>query len=228
MEAIRENEGYLSDVGNSFFVKVFARMFLGLLLTAALAYYSFASGLYIKILSSVSIYLILIAEIAVVLIFNLAFKKLSPGAVTALFYIYAAINGITLGSLFLLYEINTIFFAFLTTAALFGGLALYGYTTDKDVSKMGPILAVTLIIGIVFSIINIFMGNTMLDIILDWVMLFIFAGLTIFDMNKLKNLSQEISYDSNKLYIYGAMELYLDFINMFLRILRILARSRRK
>ena len=228
MEAIRENDGFFSEVGNSFFIKVFTKMFLGLLLTAAIAYYSFASGLYLKIASSGLYFILLIAELAVVIVFSFLFKKLSPIVVTVLFYLYAALTGTSLGSIFWLYNMETIFYAFLITGAFFGGLALYGYTTNKDISKAGPVLTIALLVGVVASIINIFLGNELINIVLDWVMLIVFAGLTIYDINKLKNISQVVEYNTDKLYVYGAMELYLDFINMFLRILRILARSKRK
>ena len=106
-----------------------------------------------------------------------------------------------------------------------------GHSTDKDLTKMGTILLVALVVGLVATIVNLFMQSSMLSIILDWAMLFIFSGLTIYDMNKMKMMSQTISNDTasqEKLYIYCAMELYLDFINIFLRILRILGRANKK
>ena len=166
-----------------------------------------------------------------VLVFSLGFKKLSPTAVTALFYGYAILNGVTLSTIFRVYSLGTIGKSFVMTAALFGVLAYMGHSTDKDLTKMGPILLTALLIGIIATIINLLWGSTMFSIILDWVMLFIFAGLTIYDMNKMKMMSQTIQNDSaslEKMYIYCAMELYLDFINIFLRILRILGRANRK
>ena len=112
------------------------------------------------------------------------------------------------------------------TSLLFGGLALYGYTTKRDISKAGPILMVALVVGLIFSLINLFIGSSMIDIALDWIMLAVFAGLTIYDMNKIKSMEQVVEYETEKLYIYGAMQLYLDFINMFIRILSILGRRR--
>ena len=224
MDAIKYNEGITST--NSSIVKIFFRMFLGLLGTALTAFYTYKSGLYITISTGMSYGVLAIIEIAVVLLFSFMFKKLSPTAVTILFYLYAFINGITLGVIFAVFELGTIGYAFGITSLLFGGLAFYGYVTKRDISKAGPILTVALIAGLIVSLINLFIGNSMVDIILDWVMLAVFAGLTIYDMNKIKAMEQYVEYDTEKFYIYGAMELYLDFINIFIRILSILGRRK--
>lgn len=136
------------------------------------------------------------------------------------------INGLSLSVIFAAFDISTIGFAFLATAGLFGILALYGYKTDKDISNWRTVLYTTLIIGLIVSLINLFLGNEMIDIILDWVILFVFFGLTVYDMNKIKQLQDEPDLDQSKLHIYGAMELYLDFINIFIRILSIMGRNR--
>lgn len=218
MEYIEQNEVIKDNKGNELINRTFFRMFLGLLATAIVAFYTYSSGLYVDIPYG----LICIIEIAVVLIFSLAFRKLSPTFVTILFFAYSFINGLTFGTIFAVFEISTIGYAFLTTALLFGGLSAYGYITKKDMSKIGSILIVALLVGLVMSIINLFLGNTILEIVLDWVILAIFCGLTIYDMNKIKLLQGTM--DEEKLYVYGAMELYLDFINIFLRILSILGR----
>lgn len=226
MEEVRNNE-YVNESNNTI-LKVFFRMFLGLLATGLTSFYMYNSGMYITIMSSgVSLAVIALIEIVIVLLFSFLFRKLSPLAVTILFYLYAFINGITLSTIFAMFEMDTIFYAFFTTAALFGGLALYGYTTKRDMSKFGSIFFVTLIVGVIVSVINLFIGSSLINIALDWVMLFVFCGLTVYDMNKIKNMGQEIEYESEKLYIYGAMELYLDFINIFIRILSIFSRLKR-
>lgn len=226
MEEVRSNE-YVNE-SNNIILKVFFRMFLGLLATGLTAFFMYKSGMYNTIMASNStLAVIALIEIGVVLLFSFLFKKLSPLAVTILFYLYAFINGLTLSAIFAMFEMDTIFYAFFTTAALFGGLAFYGYVTKRDMSKFGSIFLVTLIVGAIVSIVNLFLGNKLIDIALDWVMLFVFCGLTVYDMNKIKNMGQEIEYDSEKLYIYGAMELYLDFINIFIRILSILSRLKR-
>ena len=214
---------------NSTLSKTFTRMFTGLLITALAAIITYGTSLILFV--EHYYWLLAIAEIIMVLVFSLGFKKLLPTAVTALFYGYAILNGVTLSTIFRVYSLGTIGKSFVMTAALFGVLAYMGHSTDKDLTKMGPILLTALLIGIIATIINLFLGSTMFSIVLDWVMLFIFAGLTIYDMNKMKMMSQTIQNDSaslEKMYIYCAMELYLDFINIFLRILRILGRANRK
>lgn len=224
MEEI-QNDVFEDDT-NNMIIKVFFRMFLGLLATGLTALYTYKSGLYIEIAMGMSYSVLAIIEVAIVLIFSWMFRKLSPAVVTTLFYLYSFVNGLTLSVIFAVYDMGTIFYAFFATAILFGGLSLYGYYTKKDMTKAGTILTVALIVGLIVSIINLFIGNTLLDIALDWVMLLVFSGLTIYDMNKIKNMQEIIEYDSEKLYIYGAMELYLDFINIFIRILSIFARRR--
>lgn len=225
MEVIRDYR-YVNETNNSI-IKTFFRMFLGLLVTAITAFWTYKSGLYITIASGLSAAVLAIIEIAVVLIFSFMFKKLSPTMVTILFYAYAFINGITMGTIFAAYHMGTIGFAFLTTALLFGGLALYGYITKKDITKLNTIFTVALIVGLIVSIINLFVGNSMLSIILDWAMLLVFCGLTIYDMNRIKYMQNYVNCDSEKIYIYCAMDLYLDFINIFIRLLSIMGRSNR-
>ena len=225
MEVIKEYKSVL-DTNNSM-IKIFFRMFLGLLATAISAFYTYKSGLYITIATGMSYGILAIIEIAVVFIFSLLFRKVSPTLVTILFYTYSFINGVTLSTIFAVFEMTTIFYAFLTTAVLFGGLAIYGYTTKRDITKASTIFTTALIIGLIVSLINLFIGNTIINIILDWVMLFVFAGLTVYDMNKIKAMEQYVEYDTEKFYIYGAMELYLDFINIFIRLLSIFGRGKR-
>ena len=121
---------------------------------------------------------------------------------------------------------TSIVYAFAGTAALFGILAFIGKTTDKDLSNWGTYLIIALLIGLVLTIINFFIGSSMLNIVLDWTILFIFFGLTVYDTNKIKNMYNSGVMDNEKLYVYGAMELYLDFINIFLRILSIFVKRR--
>lgn len=219
-------EPIVGEVKNDFIPKTFFWMFLGLLGTAIVAWYTYSSGLFLKILVGDAFGILLIAEVAVVLLFTFLFRKLPPTAVGILYFIYAAINGVTMSTIFVVFELNSIVLLFVASSVLFGGLALYGYKTSKDLSNWHTLLFGTLIIGLIVSLINLFMKNSMLDIILDWVILFVFFGITAYDMNKIKQLSLDPDLDKSKLHIYGAMELYLDFINIFLRILSIFGKRR--
>ena len=211
---------------NKFFTKTFFWMFLGLLGTAIVAWYTYSSGLCFKLALSGGFAFVAIIELIAVLVFSLLFKKLSPTVVGILYFIYAFLNGVTLSSIFAIYDLTSIGLIFVVTSALFGILAFIGYKTNKDLSNWSTILFTTLFVGIIASIINLFVGNTMVDIALTWIMLILFFGITVYDMNKLKMLSQDPNLNQDKLYVYGAMELYLDFINIFLKLLRLFGRSR--
>ena len=211
---------------NSVLTNTFFRMFLGLLASAVTAFYAYYSGMYINIILNGTYYGLAIAEVIVVIVFSLLFKKLSPTAVTILYFAYAFLNGFTLSVIFAAFEMTSIGYAFVGTAGLFGVLAFIGYKTKKDISNLGTILSVSLIVGLILTVINLFMKSTMLDIVLDWAILFIFFGLTVYDMNKIKKMQEMGFCDDEKLYVYGAMELYLDFINIFLRILSIFGKRR--
>lgn len=222
------NEPVDTDVDSQkgLITKTFFRMFLGLLATALASFYSYSSGLLETILMNGSYMYLLVAEVVVVFVFSLFFRKLSAGMVTVLFFDYAFLNGVTLASIFYVFELTSIAYTFLATAALFGILAFIGKNTEKDLTKFGTILTVSLLVGLVLTIVNLFLGSSTLDIVLDWVILLIFMGFTVYDMNKLRNM-QDLGYaNDEKLYVYGAMELYLDFINLFLRILSIFGKRK--
>ena len=226
METYNNGDAINSVDTNMVLTNTFFRMFLGLLASALTAFYVYKSGLYVSMVSSGSYMFLAIVEIAVVLIFSLLFKKLSPTAVTVLFFTYAFVNGFTLSVIFAVYEITSIVYAFVATSAFFGILSLIGYKTNKDISNLGTILTVALLVGIVLTIVNIFIGSTILDIALNWAILILFFGLTIYDMNKIKIMQESGFYNDEKLYVYGAMELYLDFINIFLRILALFGKRK--
>lgn len=211
---------------NSVLTNTFFRMFLGLLASSLTALFVYNSGMYVNLIMSNAYIGLLIAEVVVVLVFSFAFKKLSPTVVTILFYAYAFLNGFTLSVIFAIYEIGSITYAFLGTAALFGVLAFVGYKTEKDISKFGTMFVIALLVGLIITIINLFLRSSVLEIALDWAMLAIFLGLTVYDVNKIKNMAEAGFCDDEKLYVYGAMELYLDFVNIFLRILSIFGKRR--
>ena len=218
-----ETEEIIED---KFLPKTFFWMFLGLLGTAIVAWYTYASGLFIDIIIGDYWSTLLIVEIAVVLLFSFLFKKLPPIIVGILFFLYAFINGVTLSTIFILFELTSIVYLFIASAILFGGMALYGYKTKKDLSNWRILLFGSLLIGLILSLVNLFFKNSVLDIVLEWVILIIFFGITAYDINKIKQLQYTEGLDKSKLHIYGAMELYLDFINIFIRILSIFGKRK--
>ncbi len=212
---------------NKLLSKSFFWMFLGILGTAAVAFYTYQSGLIVSLLENNAFTTLLIVELIVVLLFSFLFRKLSYQIVALLYFIYAMINGLTFSTLFATFELNSIVYVFVAASVIFAIFAWIGAKTDKDLSNWSTLLMPVLIVGIILSLLNLFVfRSSMLDIILDWVILFLFFGLTIYDVNKLKQLQGEEYANDEKLYIYFAMELYLDFINIFIRLLSIFGRSR--
>lgn len=222
-----ENEPIVMSNTSDYLTKTFFRMFLGLLATAFAAGYTYYSGLLEPIIESGAFLALFLVEFIVVIAFSAGFRKFSSGVVTALFFAYAIINGITFSTLFAYFELSSIVYAFVGSAAIFGIMALIGKNTKADLTSFGTILSVTLLVGCVVSIINLFVGSSLVDIALDWIILLVFMGFTIYDMNKITHIHEEGVMDEEKLYVYGAMELYLDFINIFLRILSIFGNVRR-
>ncbi|MDO4282981.1 MAG: Bax inhibitor-1/YccA family protein [Clostridia bacterium] len=203
----------------SLFQKVFLWMFMGLLATGIVSWFTYSSGLTETIAFNMGFQIVALIEIAVVVVFSLFFRKLPPIAASILFFIYAVMNGICVSTIFYFFELDSITLIFFASAAVYGITGLLGYITKIDLSRFWPMLFVTLIIGVIVSIINIFVGNTMLDVILTWILLLEFFVITAYDVQRMKIMS-EAGYDTTeKLHIYGAMELYLDFINIFLKIL---------
>ena len=224
---MEENEVQNMPTENKLFGKTFFWMFLGLLGSALIAWYTYSSGLFYTILLENSFTGLLIIELIAVLLFSLLFRKLPPIVVGILYFVYAALNGVTLAVIFAVFELNSIITLFIASALIFGVLSLIGYKTNKDLSSWRTYLNAFLIIGLVLSLINLFFFDSyLLDLILDWFILAVFFGVTVYDINKIKALQLETNIDQEKIYIYCAMQLYLDFINIFLRILSIFGKRR--
>ena len=224
MEENFSSNGTISE--NKIFGKTFFWMFLGLLGSAIVACYTYYSGLFIDIVLGDYFNWLLILELVVVLVFSLLFRKMSPTVVGILYFVYAMINGVTLSVIFAVFELSSILYLFVISALIYGVLGLIGYNTKSDLTSWRPYLTVFLIAGIVLSIINLFMQNSTFELFLDWAILILFFGITIYDINKIKLLQQDSSIVSEKIHIYCAMQLYLDFINIFLRILSIFGKRR--
>ena len=214
------------DTESKIIPKTFLWMFLGLLVTAGVAWYSYSTDFFINIIANGSWTVLLIVEVVVVLLFSFLFKKLPAPIVAILYFVYAIINGITLSVIFYTFELKSIIYLFLASAALFGVLGFIGFKTQVDLTKWHSIFFGVLIIEVILSIVNVFVGNSMLDIAIDWIILMTFFGVTIYDMNRIRDLEYEEVINQNKAYIYGAMQLYLDFINIFIRILSLFGKRK--
>ena len=178
--------------------------------------------------SQVVMWGIIIAEFGLVIYISARLEKLSLSTATTLFALYSILNGVMLSSIFLLYSTAIISKVFFITAGTFGVTALYGYATKKDLSSLGNILFMALIGLVIATIVNVFMKSAMFDLILSYIGVIIFVGLTAWDSQKIKHMmmvQQDADESAQKLALIGALSLYLDFINLFLYLLRIFGRS---
>jgi FtsH-binding integral membrane protein len=212
-----------------FLQRVFAWMFAGLAITAVAALAIGSNDALLTAVTSNPILLIGIffVQIGLVIAISAAINRLSVSVATALFVTYAALNGVVFAFVFELYTSESIFTTFLITSGMFGAVALWGYTTKRDLSGMGTVLFMALIGLILATFVNLLVGGSTLYWITTYAGVVIFAGLTAYDMQKLKafagagGVSEEAG---QRQAIVGALALYLDFINMFLFLLRIFGR----
>ncbi len=220
---------YVSDSSiatqQSLILRVFVWMAMGLGITGLTAMLTYNSGLFYTLVQNQGLFWgLMIAEIGMVWYLSARIMKLSFSTATILFGTYAVLNGLTLSFIFAVYTMSSIATTFFITAGTFGAMALYGYVTKRDLSKMGSILMMALIGLIIASVVNIFLGNSMLDLIISVVGVLIFVGLTAWDTQNIKQMLIQTEGEDEelvkKLSVLGALSLYLDFINLFLYLLR--------
>ncbi len=222
---------------NIFLGKTYGWMALAMIISAVCAFFS-ASNKYILGLiwgnGGWGFFALAIAEIVLVWSISLLIRKLSLGTMIAFYILYAILNGITLSSIFIIYNIQSISYAFLGSAIMFGSMSIYGLTTKKSLASWGHYLVMALIGIIVVSVLNGIMSMvtkqplTMLDILISIATVVIFTALTAYDTQKILRTAQraDSSEAYQKLAVYGALELYLDFINIFLSLLRLFGRRK--
>ena len=214
------------DSGNGmskFFTKVYLWMFIGLLVSGGVAYYTSITPSMIKFVYGAYTW-ILILELIVVIVFSALRRKVSPTVAKILFLVYSGVSGLTLSSIFLLYKIESIGMVFISAALMFGLLAAYGYTTKNDLSSFGKVLLFALLAIVIMSVINLFIYNSTFGVIISVISIVVFLGLTAWDMQALKAMYNYYASDErelSKISIYGALDLYLDFINIFLSLLNL-------
>jgi len=214
------------SMAKSFVANVFSYMTLALVISGIAAYWFAASGMILNLLegSSIMMWIVMLAPLGMVLLMSFAFNRLSYTALIAIFLAYSFINGISLSVIFLVYAMATIAKVFFITAGLFATMAVIGYTTKTDLTKMGSILMMALIGLIIASVVNFFMQSGTMDYIISCFGVLIFTGLVAYDTQKVKRIGAGVEYGSaaaGKLAVMGALSLYLDFINLFLFLLRI-------
>lgn len=230
--ALPASDALYSRDATSFLTTVYSWMFLGLGLTSMVAWVVSGSESVHRMLfgSPAVFYGFLIAEILLVVVLSAAINRISAGLATFLFLLYAVINGITLSLVFLIYTSASITMAFVSATCLFGTMSLYGYITKRDLTSWGSLLLVGLIAVIVCSVINMFLGSSGFGFLISIVGVVIFLGLTAYDTQKILKLgghSARLDPGSfRKAAILGALALYLDFVNLFLYMLRLFGKRR--
>ena len=211
--------------------KVYTWMALALVITGVVAYGVASSPALLLAIYGNSILLIgmCIAEVAIAWIVPARLNKMSLTTATVWFIVFSVLNGATLASIFRIYTMSSITHVFFITAGTFAAMAFVGATTKKDLTKFGGILFMLLIGGLIAMLVNLFLKSTMFDLILSVVMVAVFTGLTAWDAQQIKRMllmAPDAGESAQKLALMGALSLYLDFINLFLYLLRLLGSSR--
>jgi uncharacterized protein len=215
-----------------FFNSVYAWMAAGLAVTAGVAWWTSTQPQLMQHISSGGLMLVLIiAELALAWTIRGAVRRIGPTTATVLFMLFAGLNGFVLSVILLIYAKAVIASAFIITAAMFGAMSVYGFVTRRDLTSLGAYLFMGLIGVIIASVVSIFWHPTWLTVLINYVGVFIFIGLTAYDTQRLKGLALQTQNDATlaaRMSINGALELYLDFLNLFLFIVSILGNGNRR
>lgn len=210
---------------------VYAWMFIGLMVTAAVAVITASTPALVELAVNPVIAIVaFVVQIGIVIALSAMFQRLSPGAAAAMFLVYAASLGFTLSIIFLVFNLGSIAIAFGTTAVLFGTMSMFGFTTDIDLSRFGRIFMFALIGLLIAIVINMLVGWSFLNFIISVVGVILFMGLTAYDTQNLKRMAAAPELQENnelvaKYAIFGALGLYINFINIFIFLLQLMGGS---
>lgn len=232
-------DNYVKDISvkseksivNSVMKNIFTLMTLALAATGAISYIVSNNIQIIKaILENQPLFWgLIIGELVLVMVLSAMINRISFTTALILFALYSVINGVTLAPLFIVFTAESIASAFFVTAGTFGAMAIFGYITKFDLSGIGKILIMTLFGLIIASIVNIFLASSQIEMITNYAGVLIFTGLTAYDTQKIKNLVQENINNENiipKLSVIGSLTLYLDFINLFIKLLQLMGKRK--
>ncbi len=219
------------EASSLFLAKVFNWMAIGLVVTAVIAQVMYETGLVMQVVSSPIFFILVLFELGLVFFLSARIQKIQAGTATMLFMGYSILNGVTLSVIFLAYTKTSIASTFLITAGMFGAMAVYGMVTKRDLSGFGSFLIMGVVGIIIASIVNIFLQSSSLYWVISLLGVFIFTGLTAYDVQKIKTMGEQGILEQGpdavkKGAIMGALALYLDFINLFLMLLRFFGASR--
>lgn len=208
---------------NKIYSKMFGWLFIGLLITFVSGYALSLNEMVLNSVLSIGIIPIIVIELVVAVLMGFRIQKMKPLTAKICYILYSVVTGVTFSTIFITFEMSSIIMVFLITALLFGLLAAYGYFTKRDVTKIGNMLFVALIAIIIISIVNIFLRSSSIELGISIISVIIFMGYVIYDMNNIKYLLS--SLDDDKASVYGAFQLYLDFINLFVRLLELFGKK---
>ncbi len=220
------------DIQRKFMTGVYLRMTLALFISAIVAFYASNSNTVLRFLFShngTPFYVLLVAELILVVVLSGAIQKLSPFAAMGFFLLYAVMNGLSFCTIFLLYEVDSIYRMFLVSALMFAGMSIYGAKTKSDLTSAGRYLFMGLIGLIVAGLVNLLLRSSALDWLTSLVGVGLFVGITAYDTQRLMKIAihDDGSENFQKVSVIGALELYLDFINIFLKMLALFGKRRR-
>jgi uncharacterized protein len=204
----------------AFIRTVYGWMFGGLLLTALAALWVVQSPAMQQVVRG-GFWLLVIAQLGLVFFLSFRINKMTPATAAGAFFIYAVLTGLTLSTIFFVYNLGSIVQAFVAAGGMFGAMAIYGLVTKRDLTSWGSFFFMGLIGIIIVSVVNIFMRSDGLSFVVSIVGVFVFLGLTAYDNQKLKAYAQAAGPQVTNLAVIGALALYLDFINLFLMMLRL-------
>lgn len=220
-----------SALQQRFITRVYGWMGLGLLLTGMVAMYTASSQAMLSVIlgNRMVFYGLILAEIAVVFGLSMWVKNMSPTAATAAFLGYSALNGLTFSVIFLVYTSASIASTFVICAGMFGAMAAYGALTKRDLTSVGSFMFMGLVGIVIASVVNIWLRSAMVSWVTAFLGVIIFTGLTAYDAQKVKDIGASLETDDDnakRAGIMGALSLYLDFINLFLSLLRLFGNRR--
>ena len=212
---------------NKVLSKSFLWMAIGLLLTFGTGYFvSINENMLVNIFSGSAYIIFIIIEFILVIVLSARIMKMKPTVAKICFMLYAFVSGLTFSSIFVVFEIRSIMFIFLVTAVIFGVLSYIGANTKMDLTKVGTYLVIGLIGAIIVSLLNVLIfKSSMVELGLSILILIIFLGLTAYDVQKILRISESGIPEDNAA-VYGALELYLDFINIFIKLLQLFGKGR--
>jgi FtsH-binding integral membrane protein len=222
-----------AEAMNAFFRRVYHWMAAGLILTAVTAHWVASSPAMLRmIFGSTGVFIgLVVAELGLVFVLTRSIEKLSAAAAMGMFVVYSLLNGVTLSAVLLAYTGESVFSAFLTTAGMFGAMSVYGLYTKRDLTAWRSFLIMGLWGLVIAMLVNMFVGSGTADFVISGLGVLLFLALTAYDTQYLRNLSGQVDVESGdamarKLVLLGALKLYLDFINLFLYLLRFFGKRR--